>query len=118
MLPSGLWAVRQEPGIKGEADGLEDRDVPSSGRLKDGPHTGVKRGAPLGSKAVGDLAEHNAGPERLFGAIVGRRDGPVGDEHEQVLAEALDDTLELMIRWSFCPAAVIGVIASKVSSLF
>ena len=111
-LASGLCAVRQEPGIKGEADGLEDRDVPSSGRLKDGPDTGVERGPPLGSKAVGDLAEHNTGPERLFRAIVGWRDGPVGGEHEKVLAEALDDTLEL------CPAAVIGVIASKVSSLF
>src|SRR3954468_22056817 len=93
---SGLCAVRQEPGIKGETDGLKDRDVPSSGRLNHGPDIGVERGPPLGSKAVGDLAEHNAGPERLFGAIVGWRDGPVGDEHEKVLAEALDDTLELL----------------------
>src|SRR3954449_4749510 len=96
MMASGLCAVRQEPGLKGEADGLKDRDVPSSGRLNHGPDTGVERGPPLGSKAVGDLAEHNAGPERLFGAIVGWRDGPVGDEHEQVLAEALEDTLELL----------------------
>src|SRR5215213_783783 len=96
MLASGLCADRQEPRIKGEADGLKDRDVPSSGRLKHGPDIGVERGTPLGSKAVGDLAEHNAGPERLFGAIVGRRDGAVGDEHEKVLAEALDDTLELL----------------------
>jgi hypothetical protein len=100
MLASGLCADRQEPGLKGEADGLEDRDVPPSGRLKHGPDIGVERGPPLGSKAVGDLAEHNAGPERLFGAIVGQRDGPVGDEHEQVLAEALaeapDDPLELL----------------------
>src|SRR5215213_1581836 len=96
MVPSGLCAVRQEPGIKGEADGLKDRDVPSSGRLKHGPDIGVERGTPLGSKAVGDLAEHHAGPERLFGAIVGWRDGPVGDEHEKVLAEALDNTLELL----------------------
>src|SRR5215211_6371416 len=96
MLASGLCAVRQEPGIKGEADGLKDRDVPPSGRLKHGPDIGVERSPPRGSKAVGDLAEHNAGPERLFGAIVGWRDGPVGDEHEQVLAEALDNTLELL----------------------
>src|SRR3954471_14600784 len=96
MLASGLCAVRQEPGIKGEADGLEDRDVPPSGRLKHGPDIGVERGPPRGSKAVGDLAEYNAGPERLFGAIVSRRDGPVGDEHEQVLAEALDNTQELL----------------------
>src|SRR4051812_3635123 len=66
MLPSGLCAVRQEPGIKVEADGPKGRDVPSSGRLKDGPDIGVERSLPLGSKAVGDLAEHNAGPERLF----------------------------------------------------
>src|SRR3982751_5614213 len=96
MMASGLWAVRQEPGIKGEADGLKDRDVPSSGRLNHGPDIRVERGPPRGSKAVGDLAEHNAGPERLFGAIVGWRDGAVGDEHEQVLAEAPDDTLELL----------------------
>ena len=96
MLASGLCAVRQEPSLEGEPDGLKDSDVPSSGRLKDGPDTGVERGPPRGSKAVGDLAEHNAGPERLFGAIVGWRDGAVGDEHEQVLAEAPDDPLELL----------------------
>src|SRR4051812_47266227 len=96
MMASELRAVRQEPGLKGEADGLKDRDVPASGRLKHGPDIGVERGPPRGSKAVGDLAEHNAGPERLFGAIVGWRDGAVGDEHEQVLAEALDDPLELL----------------------
>src|SRR5690349_20622482 len=96
MLASGLCAVRQEPGLKAEADGLKNRDVPPSGRLNHGPHIGVKRGPPLGSKAVGDLAKHNAGPERLFGAIVGWRDGPVGVELEQVLAEALDDPLELL----------------------
>src|SRR3954451_8882634 len=96
MMASGLCAVRQEPGLKGEPDGLKDRDVSSSGCLKDGPDIGVERGPPLGPKAVGDLAEHNAGPERLFGAIVGWRDGPVGDKHEQVLAEALDDPLELL----------------------
>src|SRR5215213_4213896 len=96
MLASGLCALRQEPSLKGEADGLKDRDGPPSGCLKHGPHIGVEQGTPLGSKAVGDLAEHNAGPERLFGAIVGWRDGPVGDEHEKVLAEALDNTLELL----------------------
>src|SRR5215217_4464437 len=96
MMARGLCALRQEPGIKGEPDGLKDRDVASSGRLKHGPDIGVEQSPPLGSKAVGDLAEHNAGPERLFGAIVGWRDGPVGDEHEKVLAEVLDDTLELL----------------------
>src|SRR4051795_6065019 len=80
MMASGLRAARQELGLQGEADGLEDRDVPASGRLNHGPDIGVERGPPGGSKAAGDLAEHNAGPERLFGAIVGWRDGPVGDE--------------------------------------
>src|SRR3954469_21219391 len=96
MMASGLCAVRQEPGIKGEADGLKDRDVPSSGCLKHGPDIGVERGPPRGSKAVGDLAENTAGPERMFGASVGWGDGPFGDEHEQVLAEALDDPRELL----------------------
>src|SRR3954468_22710186 len=96
MMASGLRAARQEPSLEGEPDSLKDWDVPSSGRLKHGPDIGVERGPPGGSKAVGDLAEHNAGPERLFGAIVGWRDGAVGDEHEQVLAEALDDPLELL----------------------
>src|SRR4051794_39158547 len=112
MMASELRAVRQEPGLKGEADGLKDRDVPASGRLKHGPDIGVERGPPRGSKAVGDLAEHNAGPERLFGAIVGWRAARLVMNTNRFWRK------RLMIRWSFCPAAVIGVIASKMSSLF
>jgi hypothetical protein len=40
--------------------------------------------APLGTEAVCHLAEGDAGPERLLGAVIGRRDGPVGEEYEQV----------------------------------
>jgi hypothetical protein len=42
MLASGLCADGQEPGIKGEADGLKDRDGLPSGRLKHGPDIGVE----------------------------------------------------------------------------
>ena len=52
----------------------------------------------MGSKAVGDLAEHDAGTQGLLRAVVGRRDGAVGDENEQVLTEALEDALEFPSR--------------------
>ena len=77
--------------IEGEADGGQDPDSSSSGGLEDGPDVGIESGAPLGSEAIGDLAEDDAGPKCLLGAVIGRRDGAVGDEDEEVLAEALDD---------------------------
>src|SRR3954447_20810563 len=42
VMAGGLCAVRQELGIEGEADGLEDRDVPPSGGLKRGSDMGVE----------------------------------------------------------------------------
>ena len=47
------------------------------------------------AEAVGDFAEDDAGTQRLFRAVVGRRYVPVGDEDEQVLAKALDDPEQL-----------------------
>ena len=70
---------------------LKDRDSASSGGLEDGPDIGVELGAPLRAEAVGDLAEDDAGAQRLFRAVVGRRHRPVGDEDEQVLPVLLDD---------------------------
>ena len=70
----------------------------SSGGFEDGPDIGVEPGAPFGAEAVGDLAEDDAGPQRLLRAVVGRRNGPVGDEDEQVLAELLDDPLRASVR--------------------
>jgi hypothetical protein len=86
---------RQGAPVEGEAEGLEDGKASPSGGLQHGPDIGIKRGPPRRAEAVGDLAEDNAGPERLLGAVVGGRDGAVGDEDEEVLAEALDDALEL-----------------------
>src|SRR4051812_5975256 len=74
---------------------MEDTDATSSGGFEDRADIGVEVGAPSGSEAVGDLAEDDAGPQRLFGAVVGGRDGAVGEEDEQVLATALDDALQL-----------------------
>ena len=80
--------------MEGEADGFEEADSSSSCGFDDGADIGVEVGAPFGAKAVGDLAEDDGGAERLFGAVVGGRDVAVGDEDEQVLAEAFDDALE------------------------
>ena len=77
---------------------MEDADAASSGGFEDRADVGVEVSAPSGSEAVGDLAEDDAGPQRLFGAVVGGRDRAVGEEDEQALAEALDDALELQAR--------------------
>src|SRR5690349_2190424 len=77
---------------------MEDAGAVSSGGFEDRADIGVEVGTPSGSEAVGDLAEDNAGPQRLFGPVVGGRDLAVGKEDEQVLAEALDDALELQPR--------------------
>src|SRR5882672_292779 len=81
---------RQGPLVEGQADGLKDGDAASSGGLEDGPDVGVELGAPLRAEAIGDLAVDDAGAERLFRAVVGRRQHPVGDKDEQVLPELLD----------------------------
>ena len=52
--------------------------------------------APSGSEAIGDFAEDDARSQSLLGAVVGGRDVAIGDEDKQVLAEALDDPLELL----------------------
>ena len=95
MRASESRGDRQGVPVEGEADGLEDGKASPSGGLQHGPDIGIERGPPRRAEAVGDLAEDNAGPERLLGAVVGGRDGAVGDEDEEVLAEALDDALEL-----------------------
>src|SRR3954452_23098177 len=77
---------------------MEDADAAWSGGFEDRADVGVEVGTPSGSEAVGDLAEDDAGPQRLFGAVVGGRDRAVGKEDEQVLAKALDDALQLQPR--------------------
>jgi hypothetical protein len=45
---------------------MEDAEAASSGGFEDRADVGVEVGAPEGSEAVGDLAEDDAGPQRLF----------------------------------------------------
>src|SRR5215469_3046284 len=89
----GQWLTGQ-----GETDGIEQGDASSSSGFDDRAGVGVERGAPEGSEAVRDLAEDDAGTQSLFGAVVGGRDGAIGDEDEQVLAEALDEALQFQPR--------------------
>src|SRR5215212_2381309 len=76
---------------------MEDTDATSSGGFENRADIGVEVGARSGSEAVGDLAEDDAGPQRLFGAVVGGRDRAVSEEDEQALAKAkaLDHALKL-----------------------
>jgi len=91
-----LCGLGQRQPVEGEADGLEHADRSSSRGFNDGSDVGVEFGAPLGSEAVGDLAEDDARARRPLRTVVGRWDRAVGDEHEQVLADLLDDPLELL----------------------
>src|SRR6266851_6140633 len=93
---SGLYSDRQRLLVEGQADGLQDRDAASSGSLEDGPDVGVEPGTPMRAEAVGDLAEDDAGAQRLFRPVVGRRHRPVGEEDEQVLPVLLDDSEQFL----------------------
>ena len=90
---------------------MEDADAAPSGGFEDRADVGVEVSAPSRSEAIGDLAEDDAGSQRLFGAVVGGRYRAVGEEDEQVLAKALDDALELQ------PGLVSGTILSRSSSV-
>ena len=60
--------------------------------VDDGTDGGEELAAPLGTEAVGHLAEDNTGTQRPFGGVVGVGDLAVGDEDEEVgadLGEAL-----------------------------
>ena len=80
---------------EGETDSVERADGSSSCGFHDGADVGVEVGGPGGAEAVGDLAEDDAGPERLFGAVVGCRDGAVFEEDEEVVSAFPDDALQL-----------------------
>src|SRR5271169_483668 len=95
LTASGLWwADGQGPAVQGQADGLKERDAASSGGLEHRPDVGIESGAPFAAETVGDLAEGDAGSKRPFGTVVGRRDGAVGHEDEQVAADLLDHALQ------------------------
>ena len=79
-----------------ESDGVDDADASSSRSFDDGSDVGVEVCAPSGSKTIGDFSKDDARSQGLLGAVVGGRDVAIGDEDKQVLAEALDDPLELL----------------------
>src|ERR1700680_3702537 len=83
-----------------ESDGVDDADASSSRSFDDGSDVGVEVCAPSGAETVRDFAKDDARSQRLLGAVVGRWDVAIGDEDKQVLAEALDDPLELLPRLS------------------
>jgi len=95
LTTSGLWADGQRLSVQGQANGSQDRYAAPSGGLEHGSDVGVEARTPVRAEAVGDFAEDDAGTQRLFRAVVRRRQVPVGDEDEQVLAEALDDPEQL-----------------------
>src|SRR3712207_7348341 len=75
MLTPLIWlplrSPRQGLSIEGETEGMKDADAASSGGFEDRADIGVEVSAPGGSEAVGDLAEDDTGPQRLFGPVVG-----------------------------------------------
>ena len=91
QLLSGLERLTR----KGKAHGLQGSNSAAAAGFDDGADVGIELGAPFSSKAVGDLAENRTGAESAFGAVVGRRNGAVGDEDEQMPADLLDRALQL-----------------------
>jgi hypothetical protein len=74
---------------------LERADGAAPRGFDDGSDIGVEVGAPLRSEAVCHLAEDDAGAQRPLGAVVGRLDGAVGEEDEQVSPATFDGVLQL-----------------------
>src|ERR1700738_127533 len=75
---------------------MEGADGATPCGFDDGTNVGIEIGGPLGSEAVGDFAEDDGGAQRLFGAVVGGRDGAVFEKDEEVASAALDPLLELV----------------------
>jgi hypothetical protein len=68
--------------LEREPDGIDGVDHAAARGFDDGADVGMEGGAPFAAEAVGDLAIDGAWPQRPLGAVVGRRDIAVGDEHE------------------------------------
>ena len=80
---------------------MERGDASAPCGFEDGADVGVELGAPLRAEAVRHFSEDNAGPDRLLGAVVGRRHVAIGDKDEEVLTELLDHALELVALAAF-----------------
>src|SRR3954462_8282042 len=103
-----LRSARQGLSIEGETEGMEDTDATSSGGFEDRADIGVEVGAPSGSEAGGDLAEDDAGPQRLFGASACSEPLLVGETARSVRKTNRFWRKRLMMRCSFRPALVGG----------
>lgn len=75
-------------------DGIENADGSSASGFDDGS-IGVEMGGPFGPEAVRHFSKDHAGAQRLLGAVIGGRDGAIGEEDEQISPAALDGVLEL-----------------------
>ena len=56
-------------------------------------------GAPSGAEAVGDLSEHDGGPDLALAGIVGGGHLAIGQEQEELAAPALDLLLQDKAGW-------------------
>ncbi len=83
-----------EAAVDEVADGIEGGLAFDAGGAGDGAVSGMDLRAPVGSEAIGDLAEDDGRPDFALGDVVGGRHAPVGEEDEELGAPRLDLTLE------------------------
>lgn len=87
----------------GDGEGSADKvsDGGSGGLALAGRHSGdgaiacMYGRSPVGSEAVGDLAEDYGRADFLLAAVVGRRHAAVGEEDEELASPLLDLALQL-----------------------
>ena len=79
LTPVDLRCHEYGVSIKCGADGLEDGEAVWAAGVDDGMDGGEELAAPLGTEAVGHLAEDDTGTLRPFGGVVGVRDLAVGE---------------------------------------
>ena len=95
LTPVGLRWHEDGVSVESCADGLEDGEAVLAAGVDDGSDGGKELAAPLGTEAVGHLAEDDTGTQRAFRGVVGVGHVAVGDEDEEVgadLGEALAQT--------------------------
>lgn len=73
---------------EGQADRLEGVDGAAAAGLDHRADVGVEFGASAAAKAIGHLAEDDAGTDRPLGAVVGRRQFAVGQARTESVASA------------------------------
>lgn len=80
--------------VEGAVDGVERGERVTAAGVDDGADAGEELDAPIGTEAVGDLAEDDAGAQVALGAVVGAGHLAVGDEGEQVVAQPAEALAE------------------------